>query len=56
MKMYQAVELLLQHPQSWHQMKVSGQVHTLAALFSGEEPLVPIGQEAGWVPDLIQIL
>jgi hypothetical protein len=32
-------------------MEVSGQVHIPAALPPGKEPLVPIGQEAGWVPE-----
>jgi hypothetical protein len=29
-------------------MEVSGQLHAPAALPPGEEPPVPIGQEAGW--------
>jgi len=29
---------------------VSGKLHALAAL-TPKEPLVPIGQEAGWVPE-----
>jgi hypothetical protein len=29
-------------------MEVSGQLHPPAALAPGKEPLVPIGQEAGW--------
>jgi len=32
-------------------MEVSGQLHSPAALTSGKEPLVPIGQEAGLVPE-----
>jgi hypothetical protein len=32
-------------------MEVSGQLHALAILPPGKEPLVPIGQEAGWAPD-----
>jgi hypothetical protein len=32
-------------------MEVSGQHHTPAALPPGKEPLVPIGQEAGWDPE-----
>jgi hypothetical protein len=34
-----------------HQMEVSGQLHAPAALLPGIEPLVPIGQETGWIPD-----
>jgi len=30
---------------------VSGQLHALAPIPSGKEPPVPIGQEAGWVPE-----
>jgi hypothetical protein len=30
---------------------VSGQLHAPAALPPGKEPLVSIGQEAGWDPD-----
>jgi hypothetical protein len=29
-------------------MEVSGQIHGPTALPPGKEPLVPIGQEAGW--------
>jgi hypothetical protein len=32
-------------------MEVSGQLHAPAALPPGKEPLVPIGQEAGWAPE-----
>jgi hypothetical protein len=32
-------------------MGVSGQRHALAALYSGERPSVPIGEEAGWAPE-----
>jgi hypothetical protein len=32
-------------------MKVGGKLHSLAALFLGKEPPVPIGYEAGWVPE-----
>jgi hypothetical protein len=32
-------------------MEVSGQLHAPAALLSGKEPLVPIGEEAGWAPE-----
>jgi hypothetical protein len=32
-------------------MEVSGQLHAPAALPPGQEPLVPIGQEAGWAPE-----
>jgi hypothetical protein len=32
-------------------MEVSGQLHDQAALPSGKEPLVPTGEEAGWVPE-----
>jgi len=32
-------------------MEISGQFHALAALPPGKEPLVPIGEEAGWVPE-----
>jgi hypothetical protein len=31
-------------------MEVSDQIHALAALRLGKEPLVPIGQEAGLKP------
>jgi hypothetical protein len=31
-------------------MEVSGQPHTPATLLPGKEPLVPIGEEAGWAP------
>jgi hypothetical protein len=30
---------------------VSGQIHALAALSPGKQPLVPIVQEAGWAPE-----
>jgi hypothetical protein len=30
-------------------MQMSGQVHAPAALFLEKEPLVPSGQEGGWV-------
>jgi hypothetical protein len=33
-------------------MKVSGQLHNPTALPPGKEPLVPIGYEAGWAPEL----
>jgi hypothetical protein len=38
---------------SWprHYFEVSGQLHAPAALHPGKEPPVPIGQEAGWVPE-----
>jgi hypothetical protein len=29
-------------------MEMSGQLHSPAALSPGKEPLVPIGEEAGW--------
>jgi hypothetical protein len=32
-------------------MKTSGQLHVPAALPPGKEPLIPIGYEAGWVPE-----
>jgi hypothetical protein len=32
---------------------VSGQLHALATLPLGKEPLVPIGKEAGWAPEPI---
>jgi hypothetical protein len=32
-------------------MEVSGQLHATAALLPGEENLVSIRQEAGWVPE-----
>jgi hypothetical protein len=32
-------------------MEVSGQLHAPVALLPGKEPLVPIGQEAGWAPE-----
>jgi hypothetical protein len=32
-------------------MEVSGQLHVPDALPLGKEPLVPIGQEAGWAPE-----
>jgi len=31
-------------------VEVSGQLHAPAALSPVKEPLVPIGQEAGWAP------
>jgi hypothetical protein len=34
-----------------HKMEMSGQLHTLATLYPGKEPLVPIGYEAGWAPE-----
>jgi hypothetical protein len=34
-----------------HQMVVSGQLHTPTALPPGKEPLVPIGEEAGWASE-----
>jgi hypothetical protein len=32
-------------------MDESDQLHTLAALTPGKEPLVPIGKEDDWVPE-----
>jgi len=32
-------------------MEVSGQFHTTAALLAGEEPPIPIGEDAGWDPE-----
>jgi hypothetical protein len=32
-------------------MEVSGQLHALAALTPGKEPLVPTGQEVGWATE-----
>jgi hypothetical protein len=32
---------------------VSGHLHAPAALLPGKEPPVPIGQEAGWAPELV---
>jgi hypothetical protein len=34
-------------------MEVSGQLHAPAALPPGKEPLVPIEQEARWVPETL---
>jgi hypothetical protein len=34
-------------------MEVSGQLHASTALPPGREPLVPIGKEAGWAPELV---
>jgi hypothetical protein len=34
-----------------HQMEVSGQLHAPAASPPWEQPLVPIGQDAGWGPE-----
>jgi len=34
-------------------MEVSGQLHASPALFPGKEPLVPVGYEAGWAPELV---
>jgi hypothetical protein len=34
-------------------MEVNGQLHAPAALPSGNEPLIPIGQEAGWAPESV---
>jgi hypothetical protein len=31
-------------------MLVSGQLHDMVALLSGQELRIPIGQEAGWAP------
>jgi hypothetical protein len=47
MKAYGGVEAL---HDSWpqHQMEVSSQLHVPAAL-----PPIPIGQEAGWVPEQV---
>jgi hypothetical protein len=39
------------HSWPWHQMEVSGQLHALAALLPGKEPMVPTEQEAGWAPE-----
>jgi hypothetical protein len=35
---------------SW---EVSGQLHSPSAVPLGKEPLVPIGYEAGWTPELV---
>jgi len=32
-------------------MEVSGQLHAMAALSPEKEPLVLIGEEAGWAPE-----
>jgi hypothetical protein len=37
-------------------MEVSGQLHALATLPLGKEPLVFIGKEAGWTPELVWML
>jgi hypothetical protein len=37
-------------------MEVNGQLHTLAALPPGKEPLIPIGYEAEWAPDPVWTL
>jgi hypothetical protein len=37
-------------------MEVSSQLHTPVTLPPGKEPLSPIGQEAGWVPELFWTL
>jgi hypothetical protein len=34
-------------------MEVSGKLHATAALPLGKEPLVTIGEEAGWAPELV---
>jgi len=34
-------------------MEVSGELHSLDALPLGKEPPVPLGQEAGWDPELV---
>jgi hypothetical protein len=34
-----------------HYMEESGQLHALANLLPGKEPLVSIGYEAGWAPE-----
>jgi hypothetical protein len=40
-----------------HNTEVSGQLHVApTALLPGNEPLVPIGQEAGWAPELVWML
>jgi hypothetical protein len=37
-------------------MEVSGQLHAPVALPLGKEPLVPIGQEAGWASQSVYTL
>jgi hypothetical protein len=37
-------------------MEVSGQYHAPAALTPGKEPLVPIGQRAGYAPEPVWTL
>jgi hypothetical protein len=32
-------------------MEVSGELHALAALSPGKEPLITFGYEAGWAPE-----
>jgi len=34
-------------------MEVSDQLHALAALPLGKEPMVPTGQETGWAPEAV---
>jgi hypothetical protein len=34
-------------------MEMSGQLHAPAALSPRKDPLVPIGQEAGWDPESV---
>jgi hypothetical protein len=34
-------------------MEVSGQCHTPPALLLKEKPLVPLGEGAGWTPELV---
>jgi hypothetical protein len=56
MEMYRGVEVERQHSWRWHYVEVSGQLHALATLPPGKEPLVPIGWEAGWLPELVWTL
>jgi hypothetical protein len=37
-------------------MEVSGQLHALVALPMGEQPPVPIVEDAGWVPEPVWML
>jgi hypothetical protein len=37
-------------------MEVSDQLHALAPLPTGKEPVVNTGQDAGWAPELVWML
>jgi len=53
MKLYGEMEVQLHTFLASVLVEVSGQLHTPAALLPWEDPLIPIGWEARWAPELV---